>query len=165
MSADTQTASPSPTHRLLAKAMHYCALQERCTADVRRKLADWEATADEASQVLHTLVDEGYLNDERYARAYCESKLRHAHWSRRKVMSALRTKQIGAEAIEQGMQSVDDEEYYSILHAETAKKLRTLKGEPHEVRRRLIAFLAQRGYTMDEILRCVDATIPTNSEF
>ena len=145
--------------------MRYCALQERAEEEVRRKLREWYTVTDEAVEEEENIVEntvmrlrnEGYLDDERYARAFCESKLLGAHWSRQKVQAALRQKHLPAEAIRAGMESIDDGSYYDILRREAQKKSRLIGGaDTPEKRRKLLSFLSGRGYTMSEIARVID---------
>ena len=142
---------------LLDRARRYCALSEQCESGVRQKLISWGATSDEVPLIVDRLRNEDYLNDVRYARAYCEGKLLHQYWGRQKVLYHLRTKHLPKEAIEEGMAVVDDETYYSILNDETDKKLRLLGGEmTPEVRRKMVSFLASRGYSTSDINRVLD---------
>ena len=143
----------------LERARCWCAAEERCESGVREKLVAWGAGADDADEIVAELREEGYLDDVRYARAYCESKVLHQHWGRQKVLYQLRLKRLPREAIEEGMTAVDEEQYMEILEDTAARKLRELSGksgvgsERLEVgeKRKLMAFLASRGFTMSEI--------------
>ena len=143
----------------LDRARGWCAAEERCESGVRDKLVAWGASADDANEIVAVLRAEGYLDDVRYARAYCESKVLHQHWGRQKVLYQLRLKRLPREAIEQGMAVVDEEQYMEILEETATRKLRELsgkcevEGEKWDVseKRKLMAFLASRGFTMSEI--------------
>lgn len=143
----------------LDRARGWCAAEERCESGVRDKLVAWGASADDANEIVAALRVEGYLDDVRYARAYCESKVLHQHWGRQKVLYQLRLKRLPREAIEQGMSVVDEEQYMEILEETATRKLRELsgkceaEGEKWDVaeKRKLMAFLASRGFTMSEI--------------
>lgn len=136
----------------LDKARCWCAAEERCESAVRQKLAAWGVGSDDADDIMEALREEGYLDDVRYARAYCESKVLHQHWGRQKVLYQLRLKRLPREAIEEGMAVVDEEQYMEMLKETAEKKLHILGGNlTPEVRRKLMAFLASRGFTMSEI--------------
>ena len=142
---------------LLERARHYCALSEQCESGVRQKRISWGATSDEVTPIVERLRADDYLNDFRYARAFCEGKLIHQRWGRQKVLYHLRTKHLPKEAIEAGMAVIDDETYFGIMADETEKKLKTLGGEmTPEVRRKMLSFLASRGYSVSEISRVLD---------
>ena len=143
----------------LDKARCWCAAEERCESGVREKLVAWGADADDADEIVAALREEGYLDDVRYARAYCESKVLHQHWGRQKVLYQLRLKRLPREAIEEGMAAVDEDQYMEMLKETAARKLRELSGKCEEgsgkwevaEKRKVMAFLASRGFTMSEI--------------
>lgn len=152
--APTLTA---PAHAMLDRARRYCALAEQCESGVRQKLIAWGADVADVDAIVQRLRADDYLNDVRYARAYCESKIVGQHWGRQKVVYQLRAKRLPKEAIEAGMQAVDDEVYRNVLAEEADKKLRQLGGEATpEVNRKLAAFLVSRGFTSSEVGAVVD---------
>ncbi len=145
---------------LLGRARVYCASDEQCASAVRQKLRAWGADGCQADDIVDRLTDEGYLDEERYARAYCESKMLRSGWGRLKVAYQLRLKQLPRAAVDAGMAAVDDEAYMAVLEQAAMKKAATLRGaDDAERRRKLMAFLAQRGYTMDEINQVITKTL------
>ena len=140
------------TRALLDRARRYCALSEQCESGVRQKLISWGAASGEVDAIIQSLRSDDYLNDLRFACAYCRGKLVGQRWGRQKVLYQLRAKHLAKDVIEEGMAQVDDETYYGIMRDEAAKKLRLLGGElTPDVRRRMLSFLASRGYSAAEI--------------
>ena len=136
----------------LDKARCWCAAEERCESGVRQKLVAWGAEGDDVDAVVDALKEDGYLDDRRYARAYCESKVLHQHWGRQKVQYQLRMKGLQREAIAEGMAAVDEEQYMDMLLEAAERKLRELGGKLGVAeKRKVMAFLASRGFTMSEI--------------
>lgn len=136
----------------LGRARAYCASAEQCSSAVVKKLGEWGADKCVAETVVARLEDEGYLDDRRYARSYCESKMLRSGWGRMKVAYQLRMKRLTPEAIAAGIGAVDDEAYRDVLADTACKKLAGLHdADPSVRRRKLMVFLAQRGYTADEI--------------
>lgn len=148
------------TMALLGRVRVYCASDEQCASAVRQKLRAWGADGCQVDDIVDRLTDEGYLDEERYARAYCESKMLRSGWGRLKVAYQLRLKQLPRAAVDAGMAAVDDEAYMAVLEQAAMKKAATLRGaDDAERRRKLTAFLAQRGYTMDEINQVITKTL------
>lgn len=145
---------------LLNRARAFCAGSEQCCSSVRRKLVGWGADATEADMLIGRLVEEGYIDERRYVRAYCESKLLRGGWGERKVRFELMHKGIPQSIVAEGIASVDGEGRDEAVRTVAEKKLAALRGldEP-TVRRRLMTFLAQRGFDMDEINECVNAMV------
>lgn len=139
---------------LLDRARRYCALSEQCEDAVRQKLVTWGATPAESDAVVEKLYSENYLDDVRYARAYCESKILHQHWGRQKVLYQLRLKHLSRAAVESGMASVNEDDYLAVLADVAEKKLRELRpssDDPSALRQKLTAFLLSRGFLIGEI--------------
>lgn len=142
------------TRALLDRARRYCSMSEQCEDAVRQKLVVWGATPVESDEVVKHLYSEDYLNDERYACSYCESKILGQHWGRQKVLYQLRLKHLPRPAVNAGMARVSEEAYHRVL-AETAKKKRQeLEGKVDDLyvmRQKVTAFLVSRGFTLSEI--------------
>ena len=139
---------------LLSRAKHYCAQSEQCEDTVRQKLVAWKASPDEADVVVKALQNEGYIDDVRYARAFCESKIVNYNWGRQKVLYHLRLKHLSRATVEAGMAAVSEEAYQQALMSAANGKLaelRTSGGDEFTLRKKLSAFLASKGFTQSEI--------------
>ena len=139
---------------LLDRARRYCALSEQCEDAVRQKLVTWGATPAESDSVVSILFREDYLNDERYARAYCESKILTQQWGRQKVLYQLRLKHLPRAAVDSGMASISEEDYLRVLVNVAQKKIAELQvsvEDPHLLRQKLNNFLLSRGFSAPEI--------------
>jgi regulatory protein len=128
---------------------------------MRRKLIQKEVPADEADAVIERLLGAGLLDDERYALAYARSKLVGQGSSARRISQDLARKGVSAEVSKQAIeQVVVDEEVdtHAVIERVARKKLASMGDlEPVVLRRRLFAFLARRGYELDEIREVVAA--------
>jgi regulatory protein len=60
----------------LIKAANFCAYQERTQKEVRSKLAELEVLGDESEEIIVWLIENNYLNEERFARIFAGSKFR-----------------------------------------------------------------------------------------
>jgi regulatory protein len=78
----------------LEKIKHYCAYQERCHSEVKEKLFGYGLTKNEADDILLFLIENNYLNEQRYAEQFAGGHFRSKKWGRIKIRYALRQKQI-----------------------------------------------------------------------
>lgn len=76
----------------LQKARHYCAYQERCHNETLTKLYGFGLHKTEVEQALAQLVEEGYLNEERFATQFAGGKFRLKKWGRKKIEYELKLK-------------------------------------------------------------------------
>ena len=81
------------------KASYYCSLSEHCIQKVREKLVQWETPKEFIQPIIDRLVEEDYINEERFARAFVKDKFRFNHWGRIKITTHLRALAISSDII------------------------------------------------------------------
>ncbi len=141
----------------LQKAKHFCAYQERCHSEVQEKLYSFGLNSNEVAQCTSTLIEENYLNEERFAIAYAGGKFRIKQWGRVKIKYALQQKKISIYCINKGLQEIDDEKYLQNLQQQAQKKWETLKSEKNIFikKRKLKDYLQQHGFELDLIFEII----------
>lgn len=138
------------------KAEAYCAAAERCEADVRTKLKQWNCTAATADEIVDFLYSANFLSDERYCAAFVHDKLIFQGWGRVKMEYMLRAKHLPAAAIRVAIDSIDEIEYFRVLSHLLETKRKTLIGNPVDNTDSIFRFLLQRGFTSNEIARVLN---------
>lgn len=124
-----------------------CARCEQAEGDLRKKLRDWGIGTRDADAIIERLKQERYLDNERYARAYCRDKLRFNGWGRIKIAYMLKGKGIEQEFIDAAIAEIDEEQYAEILNDALLAKAKTLSGKtPEQARAALLRFAASRGF-------------------
>lgn len=142
-----------------------CARCEQAEGDLRRKLHDWGLAQPDASAVIQRLKQERYLDNGRFARAYCRDKLRFNGWGRIKIEYMLRGKGIEQEHIDAALGEIDEQQYADILHEALAAKAKTLSGKPQEqTRAALMRFAASRGFEPALIFPAVSLIMSSGNE-
>jgi len=128
---------------------------------LRRKLIQKEYSAADADDAIRRLVDSGLLDDQKYAEQYARSKMLSTGASKRRLQQDLYRKGIKGDLASSAIANViadEDIDAPAILERVARKKIAQLGDlEPLVVRRRLFAFLARRGYDVDEIKRVVSS--------
>jgi regulatory protein len=137
-----------------------CARSEHCQHDLLEKMRRWEMSDEAQARVMARLVSERYVDDERYARAFVNDKIRYNKWGRRKVEQALWLKQIDRDIQQRVLDEVDDDEYLSVLRPLLKQKRRSIKAaNDYELNQKLVRFALQRGFTYNIIRQCVDGDV------
>jgi len=137
-------------HRLAA----YCSRAERCIWDVRRKMDEWEITAEQQNKIIHQLRKENFLDEERYCKAFVSDKSRYNRWGVHKIRFELRRKRLPEALIGDALKNLDPEENRERLRQLIEKKRKSVKGKNEwEIRQKLLRFAASRGFSQDEIER------------
>ena len=72
------------------KASYYCSLSEHCIQKVREKLVQWGTPKEFIDPIIDKLLEDDYINEERFARAFVKDKFRFNHWGRVKITTHLK---------------------------------------------------------------------------
>ncbi len=130
------------------KIRHYCAYQERSHADARGKLYSFGLYKHEVETLLSRLIEENYLNEERFAIAFAGGHFRTKQWGRLKIKYALSQKKISPYNIKKAVASIDESDYEKCLQKLAAAKLAALKSEKNIFTRKvkLQNYLLQKGF-------------------
>jgi len=124
-----------------------CARCEQAEGDLRKKLRDWGIAPSEADAIILRLKQERYLDNERYAHAYCRDKLRFNGWGRIKIAYMLKGKGIEQEYIDAALSEIDEEQYVAILDEALAAKAKSnIAKSDEQMRASLLRFAASRGF-------------------
>lgn len=132
---------------LWLKATAYCAVAEHCPEDLRHKLLDWGAQEAVVEEIVGRLLQEDFINEGRYCCAFVNDKFRYNKWGRMKIAYQLRRKGLPDEDIRNALESIDEEEYESVLMALLRAKMKGLRGRnDYELRGKLYRFAQSRGF-------------------
>ena len=138
----------------IIKAGFYCAQQERCRFDVKRKLRDWKVDERYSEQIIAGLEKDNFLSEERFARLFVKSKINQKRWGRMKIRAELAKRHIPQELIGNALNEIDEEVLMENLGLLAEKKLKELEkiGADHKYEK-LKAFLYSKGYEAELIYK------------
>jgi regulatory protein len=141
------------TEAAFRKIKYYCAYQERNHNEVKQKLYGYGLYKVEVEELISKLIEENYLNEERYAIAYASGKFRVNKWGKTKILYELKQKQISAYCIKIAMVSIPMDDYELCLQKLASDKLKLLKGEKNifTKRAKLQNYLMGKGYEYEWI--------------
>ncbi len=130
------------------KAKHYCAYQERCHSEVKEKLYSFGLYKNEADEMISKLIEDNYLNEERFAIMYAGGHFRTKQWGRIKIKYELKQKQISEYCIKKALAAIDETEYEKTLKKLALLKLNGLKNEKNifSKKKKLQDHLRMKGY-------------------
>lgn len=132
------------------KIYRYCSYQERCHQEVRNKLFEWGLKSSSVDELIVHLISEGFLNEERFSKAFAGGKFRMKNWGRIKIMHALENKSISSNCIKSGMSEIDETDYLKTLQKILFQKTKEVsKGNVYERRNRIAKYAIQKGYEPD----------------
>ncbi len=140
-----------------SRATTLCSKGEKCIADIRKKLYDWKLEAEHHDAVIDALLENKYIDEERFAHYFVRDKYRFNGWGKIKMRHHLSQKKIPSYLIEQAFGEIDEDDYMERLNHALTVKNRSIKTEDfYERKNKLMRFAAGRGFSPDEINKALD---------
>lgn len=136
----------------LSSLMALCARAERSSGDARRLMSKWGVEPSEQECVLRRLIEERFIDDERFASMFTSEKRRLGGWGAYKIRMELGRKGISREIIDREMEGIDSEgerEQLEVLLRRRAE--RTKCDSKYKLRDRLMRYGASRGYRLSVV--------------
>ncbi len=131
----------------LAKLQRYCAYQDRCHKEVAQKLKDMQMIPQASEQIIMTLIEENFLNEERFAMAFVRGKFKIKKWGRRRLISELKQRNISNYLVNKALGQISDMEYKTTFETLAHKKANSLKGgSVLKKKKKLADYLLYRGW-------------------
>jgi regulatory protein len=152
-----QKKKPITEQEALQKLSALCARAEHSSGEMLEKMRRWQLSEDARERVLDRLIDEKFVDDERFARLFVREKIRFDRWGRRKIEQALYQKGVASDISRRVLDEVDDEAYVAELKKLIAAKRRSVQAESdYEMRAKLTKYALGRGFGYNVIRQCID---------
>ncbi|MFT3909703.1 MAG: regulatory protein RecX [Ferruginibacter sp.] len=137
--------------RGLQKIKHFCAYQERNHYEVKEKLYSFGLYKKEVETILSQLIEENFLNEERYAIAFAGGRFRIKKWGRIKIKYELKQNKLSDYCIKVALKSIDEKEYQKTLQQLFDAKMKTLCSEKNIFikKQKVLTHLMQKGFEAD----------------
>ncbi|MBT8295912.1 MAG: RecX family transcriptional regulator [Gramella sp.] len=141
----------------LQKLMHFCAYRDRSQKEVEDKLNELRMIPEAKEKIIITLMQENFLNEERFARSFVRGKFRIKKWGRIKITQELKKREISAPIIKLGLTEIKESEYRATLYELAEKKEKTIS-EPNafKKKKKLADHLLRKGYESQFVFDCVN---------
>lgn len=136
----------------------YCVYQDRSHYEVEQKLKELRTlNENERGEILIWLIQNNFLNEERFSRSYARGKFYQKKWGKIKIMQGLKQKRIPTNLIDKGIEEINEDDYKSTLMELTEKKWNIIReSEVYLKKKKIYNYLLQKGYEynlINEILK------------
>ena len=144
------------------KAMEiFCAYQERCHYEVRKKLREMRMIPQAIDHILTQLIESNYLNEERFAKAFARGKFRIKHWGKNRIVRELKFREISKYNIESALKEIPQQDYLDALDAMAKKKMDSiLERSVLKKKKKLADYLLYRGWEPHLVYDKVNELMP-----
>lgn len=156
ISSDKISQKKLTTGVALEKMRNWCAYQERSQQEARNKLYEFGLTKENVEQILTQLIQDNYLNEERFAIAFASGKFRIKKWGKVKIKQELKFRKVSDYCINKALKQIDGNDYFATLEKIIKKKIIEIK-EPNKIRKqyKVIKYIISRGYEQDLIMDAI----------
>ncbi len=131
---------------IIEKIQSYCLYQDRCIKEVKNKLYSFKVSSQLVENIIEYLIDNDYLNEERYTKMFIQGKLRIKKWGRIKLKYELRSKGIDIKIINEHINQINEEDYIEYFNEFSTNKIKFLKGSNDQKKRSFINYFTYRGW-------------------
>lgn len=132
---------------ILKKMEYYCAYQERCYKEVEEKLYSYAATVSEKEAVLTHLIEQNYINEERFAQSFVRGKHNYKFWGKNRIINELKYRNISSRIIEIALKEIPETTYLSNFHALAEKNWEnSTERKGPKKNKKFVDFLLRKGY-------------------
>ena len=133
---------------IIEKIQSYCLYQDRCVKEVKNKLYSFKVSSQLVENIVEYLIDNDYLNEERYTKMFIQGKLRIKKWGRIKLKYELKSKGIDIKIINEHINQINEEDYIEYFNEFSTNKIKFLKGTLDQKKRSFINYFTyEKDYT------------------
>ena len=139
------------------KLEQYCVYQDRCHKEVEQKMREYNLIPEAKEMILLSLLQDNFLNEERFAKSFARGKFRIKHWGKQRIVRELKFRDISSYNIKTALKEIDVQDYLKTIYSITEKRNEAIS-EPniYKRKRKLIDFLMRKGYENELIFKTVD---------
>src|SRR5690554_2336759 len=140
------------------KIASYCAYQERCQKEVRDKLYEYGLHSHEVENLITSMILEGFLNEERFAKAFARGKFRIKKWGKLRISRELKFRVTSDTLVRIALKEIDEQEYWETLIYLAEKKLTEIKEkDKYKKRAKVYQFLTYKGYETELVQSALES--------
>ncbi len=146
------------------KIEQYCVYQDRCHKEVEQKIRDYQLIPEAKEMILLSLMQDNFLNEERFAKSFARGKFRIKKWGKQRIIRELKFKEISTYNIKTALKEIDEKEYLKTIYQITENRNNVIS-EPNQFKRKkkLIDFLMRKGYENELIYNTVNEVLEASN--
>ncbi|WP_185194785.1 regulatory protein RecX [Chryseobacterium cheonjiense] len=134
------------------KLVNYCVYQDRCHYEVEQKMKEFLLIDEAKEEIMLYLLQENYLNEERFTRSYIRGKFYIKHWGKTKIKIHLKQKQVPEKLINVCFDEIDENDYKKTIRKIYEDYYSKQKGlKEYQRKSKTIKYLMSRGFEYEKI--------------
>ena len=131
----------------LIKLQAYCVYQDRCHEEVKTKLISLGIYGDSIEQIMARLIEDNFLNEERFACSYARGKFRFKQWGRIRIKQELQMRRISEYCVRKAMNEIENEAYQATILQLFERKRNSTNPPDNDIE--LVQSVLRKGFEAD----------------
>ena len=142
------------------KLEFYCVYQDRCHKEVESKLREYNVIPEARELILLSLMEEGFLNEERFCKSFARGKFRIKKWGKERIIRELKFRDVSVYNIKTALKEINEEEYMETLYELVHKKNNSLnESNIYKRKKKIVDYVRYRGYESNLIFQVVNELV------
>jgi len=137
------------------KIEYYCAYQERCHKEVVEKLKSLGMFDTAIDHIVHHLLEQNFLNEERFAKAFARGKHKFKFWGKRRIEQELKFRDISSYNIKTAIKEIEDDYLENFYHLADRKWETIHEKALEKKKKKWIDYLIRKGYETNLIFEAL----------
>lgn len=148
-------------HEALQKARNLCAKYEKSQSAIRAKLFDWNVSGQHIEGIIAQLIQENFINEQRFAIAYATGKFNQKKWGKNKIIVGLKQHKIHSNLIKTALSNINAEAYEKTIKLLIERKMQKVSGaNTYIIKNKVAKYLYQKGFEYDIIWDNLNEVLP-----
>ncbi len=164
MAAERKKRRPISLEAMRLRLADLCARSEQCEYDLRQKIYRAGLSTEDSDEIISFLKANRYLDERRFARAYCNDKVKFSGWGVHKIRDGLRAKRVPQDVINEAIEAIDRKEYVNKMKQLGIALARQLDLRDYDEKAKFYRRMASRGFESSLITKLADAILRKMSE-
>ena len=132
------------------RAGRFCAFRERSPNELLEKLKSWGIATESALKLVADLTKEGFIDEQRFANAFCNDKFEFNSWGKQKIRAGIFNHKLSEGVVQNALDRIDPEKYENRLKELMIKKWEVLEKEDLAKRKqKTVAYMVNKGFELD----------------
>ncbi|MCD9561894.1 regulatory protein RecX [Tenacibaculum maritimum] len=135
----------------------FCVYQDRCHKEVEKKIAEYNLIPEARASILIDLIQDGFLNEERFAKSFARGKFRIKKWGKQRITRELKLRDVSSYNIRIALKEIDENDYMATLYELITKRNNSIsETNPYKRKKKIMDYMVYRGYEYELLFMAIN---------
>ncbi|CAA0167333.1 regulatory protein RecX [Tenacibaculum maritimum] len=135
----------------------FCVYQDRCHKEVKKKIAEYNLIPEARASILIDLIQDGFLNEERFAKSFARGKFRIKKWGKQRITRELKLRDVSSYNIRIALKEIDENDYMATLYELITKRNNSIsETNLYKRKKKIMDYMVYRGYEYELLFMAIN---------